>query len=119
MLKNKIVGFSDLLLGLWGIVLQVPFLLIVYPKLSSLYSQFNAELPITTRLIPYLSFLVLLISICSLYVGVKIFKTDKENKKLFAFGVILLIIMAIWALYGISLFVVGSILPIYNSGAVN
>ena len=114
MTKYKIVGIVNLLLGLVGIIIQLNTLLFIYPKLFSLYKDFNAELPLSTQTYPYIQIAIMLILAVIAFVGVKLILSKNPNKKLFVAGLISLIVILLLIFLNYISFLSGLVTPLYN-----
>lgn len=114
MTKYKIVGAINLLLGGLQIIYPLFTLLFTLPRLTELYSEFNAEGPSLT--ITYFTLgSVIFVGFANLFLGFKLFlKAEEIAKKYFKYGLASVIIS--FLLMGIfpSIASLSIVLPIYN-----
>lgn len=114
MTKYKIVGIVNLLLGLVGVLIQLNTLLFAYPKLFSLYKDFNAKLPFSAQIYPYIQVAILLVLAVIAFVGVKLILSKNPNKKLFAVGIISLIVILSLIFLNYVYFLSGLVTPLHS-----
>lgn len=107
MTKYKIVGIVNLLLGLVGILIQLEILLFVYPKLVSLYRDFNAEVPFSTQVYPYIQIAITVVLFVVVIVGVELTLTKNPNKKLFIAGIVSLTAILLLIFFNYTSFLSG------------
>lgn len=113
-MKYKIVGWLDLILGSLGFVQQILMLFVVYPKLSTLYQEFTAQLPWSTKAYPYLAGAIAIILALVAYTGAKLAFSKKPSEKLFKFGLAALFaILLLGGLY-VSSAIFSIISPLYS-----
>jgi len=108
----KIIGILDIILGSIFSIFELILLFIVYPKLQVLYEGFDAELPTTTKLAPYIMFVILIIFLSIVFIGVKLLKspTDKLSK----LGLIGFIVLILISGYFTAASILSVINPIYH-----
>ncbi|OGC92473.1 hypothetical protein A3D85_03020 [Candidatus Amesbacteria bacterium RIFCSPHIGHO2_02_FULL_47_9] len=92
-MKYKVVGWLDLIFGCLGLVQQIVMLFFIYPKLSSLYQDFGAQLPFLTRVYPYLTAIAAVVLAGVVYIGARLVFGKLPNEKMFKLGVIALAVM--------------------------
>lgn len=114
MIKYKIVGIIDLLLGIPQLLISIVFPLSVFPKLGQVYSDINvnSQLNLTSGYVAVT--LILIMAILNLFIGVKGFTESKEKEKYFKYGIISAV--ATLFLTGIltSIMISSIISPLYN-----
>jgi type II secretory pathway component PulF len=76
-----------LVLGGFDFVQQAIALLVVYPKMNVLYEDFGAELPLSTKMYPYVTGVVILVLIGVVEIGWKLIRGRNPSNKLFRLGV--------------------------------
>lgn len=113
-MKYKVVGWLDIVFGSLGFIQQIIFLLFVYPKLSSLYQDFGAQLPWYTRAYPYLVLIVAIILAGIVFIGSKLAFSKSPNEKLFKVGIVTLITIVLLGGIYLSLSLFSALSPIYG-----
>lgn len=113
-MKYKVVGWLDLIFGSLGLIQQILMLFFIYPKLSSLYQDFGAQLPLTTKAYPYVSVVVALVLAVVVYVGARLIFSKVRDEKVFKVGIVALVVMLLLGGLFISSSVISAILPIYS-----
>lgn len=114
MAKYKIVGIINLLLGGLQIIYPLFALLFTLPRLTRLYSEFNAEGPSFTTTYLVLGF-VIFVGLANLFLGLKLFsKAEGITKKYFKYGLALVIVSFLLMGLFSSIASLSIALPIYN-----
>ncbi|HSX39351.1 MAG TPA: hypothetical protein VLI92_02060 [Candidatus Saccharimonadales bacterium] len=85
-MKYRIVGILNLFFGFIGFILQLAILFFVYPKLNSIYTSYNVQVPFVTKYFPYLITIFLIFFIFTMLIGLKLIRTS-SNKTILKIGV--------------------------------
>lgn len=113
-MKYKVVGWLDLIFGSVGLIQQILMLFFVYPKLNTLYQDFNAQLPLFTRIYPYLVVVAAIVSAGIIFLGMKLAFSKTPSNKLFKLGTITLIVILLLGILNIFSSMLSVISPIYS-----
>jgi len=113
MTKYKIVGIVNLFLGALEIICPLFALIFTIPRITALYSEFNAEGPSLVPTYLVLGILILM-GIGNLFFGFNLISKSEKKDKYFKYALILII--ASFLLGGVfsSIASLSVILPIYN-----
>lgn len=117
-MKYKVVGWLDLVFGSLGFVQQVIMLLVVYPKMNTLYQDFGVDLPIMSRMFPYATGGVILVLAGIGFVGGKLAFSKTPSEKIYVLGILALISILMGMGYYSSLIMKSLITPMYEVSAV-
>jgi len=113
-MKYKIVGWINLVFGSLFLIQQVTMLFFVYPKLSYLYDEFGADLPLSTRIFPYLTTFVILVLVVIVWIGAKLVSNKIPNDKFLKLGIAGLIVLFLFGGYYFSTQLLSIIFPLYS-----
>ena len=113
-MKFKVVGWLDLVFGSLGLIQQILLLFFVYPKLTTLYQDFQTRLPASTQIFPYLSLAVSLLLVLIVILGAKLAFGQKPAEKTFKLGVVALIAILILGGIYLSTSTLSLLSPIYS-----
>lgn len=108
--KYKILAITHSLVGALQILYTYYFLLVLYPKLMSVYQDFGAALPVTNHLPVLISFTLAAINLFLAYkVGL-----SNHKEKYFLFGIFYLVISLVLTATLFGLLSIGTLLPMFN-----
>ena len=112
-MKYRILGTVNIISAAIVLLIQIGLLRSVI-KLYSLYQSFNAQLPLTTTLSPFLSVAIIGITLYVLYIGYKLISVKDGDARLFKKGVILLVVTLGMVFLLTAISVLSVIVPIYT-----
>ncbi|HSX39665.1 MAG TPA: hypothetical protein VLI92_03700 [Candidatus Saccharimonadales bacterium] len=108
-MKYRVVGILNIFFGFIGFILQITVLFFVYPKLSSMYSSYNVQVPVVTKYFPYLISVFLIFFVFTMFIGVKLVRTS-NNEKLLKIGIASL---GVVLFFSVSYFVLSSMSVVF------
>ncbi|KKR72300.1 MAG: hypothetical protein UU81_C0044G0007 [Microgenomates group bacterium GW2011_GWC1_41_8] len=114
-MKYKTVGVINLLLGSFYILLGALLNFSVFPKLFTIYEQFETGQNAykTNGLVSVL--IMFLIGLVNLYFGIKLFqKNNKSKEGYFTYGIIALVVSVLLNAILVGFTVSSAIMPIYS-----
>ena len=112
-MKYKIVGGVLIFLAAIESLIQAGLLRAAF-KLRGLYANLDVQLPLISRLYPFLSLAIIGSMLYAIYIGYKLLRVKGEDKKLLKLGMILLV-AALTMLFVLTGFAFLSIVnPIYS-----
>lgn len=114
MLRYKIAGAINLLLGFFQSLTSLSFLFFTLPNMREFYFEFKVETP--NFAMSYLVLgLVLLMGLINLFLGFKlILKTKEVTEKYFHYSVTLIVVSLILSGLYLSFLVGSAVFPLYN-----
>jgi hypothetical protein len=113
-MKYKVVGWLDIVFGMIGALQQSIMLFVVYPKMNNLYQDFSGELPVQTKMFPYLTGLGIILFAGIAFLGMKLAFSKTSHEKLFKWGVGVLVGMLALGGIGIGFSIFSVIMPLYS-----
>lgn len=113
-MKYKVIGWLDLIFGSLGFLQQILMLFVVYPKLSTLYQDFGAQLPLSTKAYPYFAGAIAIILVLVAQTGAKLAFTKKPSERLFKLGLAALILIFLLGGLYVPSAIFSIISPIYS-----
>ena len=108
------MGIADVLLGVAELSVQINLLFFVYPKLSLMYRGLNAELPLISRLYPFLSVGLIFVMLSIVLLGFKLIYSKNQSEIYVKWGIIGFILLLILLFLSVGASAVSVIFPIYN-----
>ena len=112
-MKYRILGTVNIISAAIVLLIQIGLLRSVI-KLYSLYQSLNAQLPLTSKISPFLSVAIIGIMLYVLYIGFKLVTVKDGDTRLFKKGVVLLVITIAMVFLLTAFSVLSIIVPIYT-----
>lgn len=113
-MNNKAIGTLNLILGTVGMIFQASMLFVVYPKLNSLYVEFGASLPISTKIFPYITVLSLFMFVGMIIIGARLILSKDSNTKLSKIGLFFVIVTVLLGGWQVSTSLSSLLTPLYG-----
>ena len=112
-MRNRVVGSLNILFSTIELFLQLSTFL-TRSKLDDLYTTMHAELPLITRVVPFISGLIIALMMYFIFIGIKLVTDKTENQKLFKKGIIGLCVTAAVFVFLTGFTMLSVVFPIYN-----
>lgn len=112
--KPKLVGWLNIVFGLFGALQQGVLLFVTYPRLISMYQDFGADLPLSITLAPLFMGFMLLLSLGVTFIGIRLVFCPQSGQKLYKMGLVSLAILLILGGFHLAVSIPALIMPMYR-----